>query len=196
MYKKYVKRILDISISIICIIILIPIYLIVAVLIKLIDKNQVFFTQARTGLKGKEFKILKFRTMKNGKVTKFGKFLRTTSIDELPQFFNVLKGDMSIVGPRPWVPDYYKNFNPKQKARVDVQPGLVGLAQINGRRNINVFKKINLDLNYVENVSFIKDLKIIIKSLKIIVAKENIGDVNDYVSNEIEELKRFNDSKL
>ena len=122
MYKKYTKRILDTIISIIVIILLIPVYLMIGALVKLIDKNPILFKQIRTGLNGKEFKILKFRTMKDGKPTKFGQFLRNTSLDETPQFINVLKGEMSIVGPRPWVPGYYENFNETQKCRVKVRP--------------------------------------------------------------------------
>lgn len=122
MYRKYIKRILDIIISFLCMIFLIPVYLIVAVSVLLIDKNKILFTQSRTGLNGKEFQILKFRTMKNGQVTKLGQFLRNTSLDEIPQFFNVLKGDMSLIGPRPWVPGYYENFNERQKNRVKVRP--------------------------------------------------------------------------
>lgn len=189
MYKKYTKRILDIIISFTLIALLTPLYILVAISIKLIDRNKIFFTQTRTGLNGHEFKIFKFRTMKNGKVTKLGQFLRNTSIDEIPQFFNVLKGDMSLVGPRPWVPDYYNNFNEIQKNRVHVNPGLVGLAQVNGRKEINIFQKIKLDLNYVENVNFLFDLKIIIKSLKIIVKKENIVNVNNYMYQEIKALE-------
>lgn len=128
MYKKYVKRVLDIIISLIVVILLIPVYILVGLLIKVIDKNKFLFTQNRTGLNGKEFKILKFRTMKNGKVTRFGQFLRNTSLDEIPQFFNVLKGEMSIVGPRPWVPGYYENFNERQKCRVRVRPRVSGLS--------------------------------------------------------------------
>lgn len=128
MYKYHIKRILDIIISIILIILLIPVYVIVAILIKLIDKNIIIFRQLRTGLNGKNFAILKFRTMKDGKVTKIGQFLRNTSIDEIPQFINVLKGEMSIVGPRPWVTGYYENFNEKQKARVKVRPRLSGVS--------------------------------------------------------------------
>lgn len=189
MYKKYIKRILDFIISLIAVILLTPVYLIVALLIKLIDKNKVLFKQSRTGLNGNDFQILKFRTMKNGKVTKLGQFLRTTSIDETPQFFNVLKGDMSLVGPRPWITDYYKNFNEKQKNRVHASPGLVGLAQVSGRRDIDVFRKINLDLKYVNNINFITDLKIIIKSLKVIISRENFVNANEYISREIEDLK-------
>lgn len=122
MYKKYIKRFLDIVISLSCIVLLLPIYLIIALLIKLIDNNKILFKQIRTGLNGTNFKIIKFRTMKNGKITKFGKLLRICSIDELPQLFNVLNGDMSLVGPRPWVSDYYENFNDEQKMRVLIRP--------------------------------------------------------------------------
>ena len=192
MYKKHIKRIIDIVVSLTIVILLIPAYLIVGALIKLIDKDKMIFTQTRTGLNGKEFKILKFRTMKNGKVTKLGQVLRNTSIDEIPQFINVLKGDMSLVGPRPWVPGYYENFNERQKTRVNVRPGLVGLAQVNGRKGINIFKKIEFDLYYVENLNLVLDLKIILKSLKVIVAKENPECVNGYVQREIEDLKVSN----
>ena len=122
MYRNYIKRILDIVIAFFAIVLLIPVYIVVAFLIKLIDKNKILFMQSRTGLNGKEFQILKFRTMKNGKVTKLGQFLRNTSLDETLQFINVLKGEMSIVGPRPWVPGYYEHFNERQKCRVKVRP--------------------------------------------------------------------------
>ena len=189
MYKYYIKRILDIIISLLCIIFLIPVYIVVGALIKIIDKEQILFMQSRTGLNGKEFKIYKFRTMKNKKVTKLGHFLRNTSIDELPQVFNVLEGNMSIIGPRPWVPEYYENFNKEQKKRVQVRPGLVGLAQVNGRRNINIFEKIEFDLEYVNNMSFVNDLKIILKSFRIMIEEESTIDVDNYITKEIEALK-------
>ena len=122
MYKKYIKRIFDIVISLFAIILLIPVYILLAFLIKLIDKNKILFMQSRTGLNGNEFQILKFRTMKNGNITKLGQLLRNTSLDEILQFINVLKGEMSIVGPRPWVPGYYEHFNDRQKQRVKVRP--------------------------------------------------------------------------
>lgn len=190
MYKKYIKRIIDIVISFIVLIILSPVYLFISILIKIIDKGPIIYKQIRTGKEGNVFKIYKFRTMKNGKATKLGKFLRLTSLDETPQFYNVLKGDMSIVGPRPWIPDYYENFNESQKERTGVKPGLVGLAQVNGRRKINIFDKINYDIKYVKKVSLWLDLKIIIRSLKIIVTKQNISsEPNSYIKNEIEMLK-------
>ena len=109
--------------------------------------------------------------MQEGRITRLGKFLRSTSLDEIPQFYNVLKGDMSIIGPRPWIPDYYERFNEKQKKRNIIKPGLVGLAQINGRKELDIFDKINYDLAYVEKLSFIEDIKILIKSFKIIIKK-------------------------
>ena len=111
MYKKYIKRIIDIIISIITLIIISPLLLIITVIIKVMDNGQIIYKQTRTGKNGKNFKIYKFKTMKCGKITKLGKFLRNTSLDELPQFVNVIKGDMSIIGPRPWIPEYYMRFN-------------------------------------------------------------------------------------
>lgn len=201
MYKKYIKRIIDIVISFIALITLIPVYLLIAILIKIIDNGPIIYKQMRTGKEGNTFKIYKFRTMKDGKVTKIGKFLRTTSLDEIPQFYNILKGDMSIVGPRPWIPDYYENFNENQKRRTKVKPGLVGLAQVNGRREINIFNKIDYDIKYIEKVSLWLDLKIIIRSLKIIITKQNISsEPNIYINHEIEMLKNqqkdFDDEKI
>ena len=201
MYKKFIKRIIDIVVSFIVVIILSPVYLLIAIIIKIIDNGPIMYKQIRTGKEGNTFQIYKFRTMKNGNVTKLGKFLRMTSLDEIPQFYNVLKGDMSIVGPRPWIPDYYENFNENQKERTEVKPGLVGLAQVNGRRKINVFDKINYDIKYVKKVSLWLDLKIIIRSLKIIVTKQNISnEPNSYIKNEIEMLKNqqkdYEDEKI
>ena len=192
LYIRYIKRVLDILISIICIVFLLPVYVIVAILIKIIDKDKILFMQNRTGLYGKEFKILKFKTMKNKQITKLGRFFRNTSIDELPQFFNVLKGDMSIIGPRPWIPEYYKNFNNEQKKRVEVRPGLVGLAQTNGRRKISIFEKIDLDLKYINNLSFTNDFIIFIKSFKTIFEEESAIDVDNYITKEIEALRDNN----
>ena len=145
--------------------------------------------QDRTGKKGNIFKIYKFRTMKNGKVTRIGKILRMTSLDELPQFYNVLKGEMSLVGPRPWIPAYYERFNEKQKQRTKVRPGLVGLAQINGRKEVDVFDKIKFDVQYVEKLSFWMDIKIIIRSLKVIISKQDVNLADQYINNELKELE-------
>jgi len=126
------------------------------------------------------------------RIQNYGKFLRKTSLDELPQFYNVLKGDMSIIGPRPWIPEYYENFNETQKKRVEVRPGIIGLAQIKGRRNIDVLKKIGYDINYIENINFLLDLKIFFQSIKVIISKEEFLNPNEYIYNEIEILKQNN----
>ena len=127
--------------------------------------------------------------MQDGRITRLGKFLRSTSLDEIPQFYNVLKGDMSIIGPRPWIPDYYERFNEKQKKRNIIKPGLVGLAQINGRKELDIFDKINYDLAYVEKLSFIEDIKILIKSFKIIIKKEDINVGKSYIQKELEKIE-------
>ena len=194
MYKKYIKRFIDIVISLIVLIVLSPIYLLIALLIKLIDKGSIFYKQNRTGKNGCIFKIYKFRTMQDGKITKLGSFLRSTSLDELPQFYNVLKGNMSLIGPRPWIPDYYERFNEKQKNRNIIRPGLVGLAQVNGRKELDVLDKINYDLFYVEKLSFIEDIKILIKSIKVIVKKEDIKLGTNYIQKELDKLESNNNS--
>ncbi len=189
MYKKYVKRFFDIIVSFFTLILLSPIYFVIGITIKIIDNGKIFYTQERTGENGNNFKIYKFKTMCNGCETKLGKFLRNTSLDELPQFYNVLKGDMSIVGPRPWITLYYENFDAYQKRRLETKPGIVGLAQVNGRRKISVFEKIDYDIEYVDNLNFILDIKIILRSLKVIIVKEESENSKDYIKNEIEMLK-------
>lgn len=189
MYKKYIKRLLDILFSLIFIIILFPLYLIIGLLILIVDRNRIIYKQIRTGKNGREFYIYKFSTYKNNNVTKFGKILRLLSLDELPQMFNILKGDMSFTGPRPWISNYYKNMNEKQKRRVEVLPGLTGLAQVNGRNDISIFDKIDFDLKYVDNVSFFLDLKIVFKTIKVIICKEDTNKVETNIQNEINILK-------
>lgn len=189
MYRNYIKKFFDVIISIFVLILLSPIFMIIAVIIKIFDRGPIIYEQDRTGKDNINFKIYKFRTMKNGKITKIGKFLRKTSLDELPQFFNILKGDMSIIGPRPWIPEYYANFNKVQKRRVDVKPGLIGLAQVNGRKNIDVFKKIEYDINYVENLSFLMDLKIFFRSFKVVITSGENDNNKNYIKKEIEMLK-------
>lgn len=189
-YNTIIKRLLDILISIIGIIILFPVFIIISLLILIIDKNNPLYIQKRTGLNGNNFNILKFQTYKYDEITKLGSFLRKTSIDELPQLFNVLIGEMSIVGPRPWIPDYYQRFNKEQKKRTTVRPGIVGLAQVNGRNRLNVFQKIEFDLEYVKKISFKLDLIIILKSFKVIISQEENGTSDVYIRNELMELER------
>lgn len=196
-----VKRIIDVLISIIALIVLAIPMIIVSILIKVEDGGPVIYKQLRMGKDLKPFYIYKFRTMKTARkelesdlsheqmVTKIGKILRATSIDELPQLLNVLKGEMSFIGPRPWIVEYYEWFTDEQKRRSDVRPGVTGLAQAEGRNGINIFKKINYDLEYVDNISLWYDLKILYKSVITVLKKSN-AEITEYgIKSEIDELK-------
>lgn len=177
MYKSFVKRILDIILSVLALIILSPVFIIAIILVHIKLGSPVFFKQARPGKNEKIFYIYKFRTMTDQKdangnllpdeirLTKFGQFLRSTSIDELPELFNILKGDMSVVGPRPLLVQYLDRYNEEQRHRHDVKPGLTGLAQINGRNVISWEEKFKYDLEYVKNITFIGDCKIILQTV-------------------------------
>lgn len=182
---KYVKRVLDILLSIILIIVLGIPMLIIAILIKKEDGGPVIFTQKRMGKDLKPFDIYKFRSMianraqLEGKLshdemtTKIGKFIRKTSLDELPQIFNVLKGEMSFIGPRPWILEYYDWLTTAQKKRNTVLPGISGLAQVRGRNGISIFRKIEYDLEYVNHFGPKYDLKILIETIKVILGKKD-----------------------
>ena len=195
---KYVKRLLDIIISLSALLVFsIPIILI-SIMIKKEDKGPVLFKQTRTGYKGKEFKLYKFRSMtidndvlnnkSENKLTKIGTFIRKTSLDELPQFINILKGDMSLIGPRPWIVEYYQNFTDEQKKRVDVLPGITGLAQAEGRNNISIFEKINYDLEYVNNYSLLMDIKVIFLTIKTVLSKTGVEISKSGIHEELKEL--------
>lgn len=187
MYAKYVKRPLDFILSLIAIIILSPLLLIVAILVRIKLGKPVIFKQQRPGKNEKIFTLYKFRTMtdkkdENGnllpdeqRLTKFGKALRSTSLDELPELWNILKGDMAIVGPRPLLVEYLPLYNEKQKLRHDVRPGLTGLAQISGRNAITWEEKFKDDLEYVNNITFIQDAKIILKTITKVFKREGIS---------------------
>ena len=190
-YNKYIKRILDIIFSILILVLLMPIIIIISIILK-IDGGKIIYRQKRTGRKTKEFYILKFRTMKNNKITKIGSILRKTSLDEIPQFINVLKGEMSIIGPRPWIIDYYKKMNKQQRRRLEVRPGITGLAQIHGRNNLSIYEKIEYDLIYIDNITFVNDLIIFIKSIKCVFVDDNKIDMNLYIKNELKQLSRKN----
>ncbi len=173
MYKRYIKRLLDIIISLAIIIVFSWLYLILILLIRFKLGTPVFFTQQRPGYKGKIFKIYKFRTMTDEvdehgnllpdeqRLNAFGKFIRSTSLDELPEFFNILIGDMSFVGPRPLLVRYLPYYTEEEMHRHDVRPGLTGLAQVNGRNALNWEERFKFDLEYVNDCSFIMDIKII-----------------------------------
>jgi len=187
MYKNYIKRILDFLLSGIVLIILAIPLIIVGLLIKVQLGSPILFRQKRPGKNGKIFEIIKFRTMNNTKdengnllpddlrLTKFGKFIRSTSIDELPELINILKGDMSIVGPRPLLVEYLDLYNEEQKHRHDVRPGLTGLAQVNGRNCITWETKFKYDIEYVNNITFVNDCKIILKTIEKVLLREGIN---------------------
>lgn len=173
MYAKYIKRPMDFCLSLCAILVLSPVLLILTVVGVFAMKGNPFFTQQRPGKDEKIFKLIKFRTMTcetdgEGKLlpdekrlTKYGKFLRSTSLDELPELINILKGDMSIVGPRPLLPEYLPYYTEEEKHRHDVRPGLTGLAQVNGRNAIDWDTKLTFDVEYVSDINFIEDVKII-----------------------------------
>lgn len=199
---KYVKRGIDLIMAVLLLIIFLIPMLIIAVLIKLDSKGPVLFKQKRTGLKGKVFNLYKFRSMvtdndvhdfsKGDQHTKVGNVLRKTSLDELPQIINILKGEMSFIGPRPWITDYYDNMNEKQRHRNDVLPGITGLAQAKGRNNISINEKINYDLEYVKNYSFRQDVKIVFLTIKTVLSKEGADAGKNTIQNELEDLKTQN----
>ncbi|WP_027879303.1 MULTISPECIES: sugar transferase [Mesoflavibacter] len=190
MYKSFFKRILDFTVSFIAIIVFSPIFMLVALLLLLNNKGSVFFFQKRPGKNEQIFKVVKFKTMtdkkdKNGnllpdadRLTNLGKFVRKTSLDELPQLINVLKGDMSLIGPRPLLPEYLPLYNNTQKRRHSVKPGITGWAQVNGRNAISWSKKFEYDVWYVDNMSFFLDLKIIALTISKVIKSEDINAKN------------------
>jgi undecaprenyl phosphate N,N'-diacetylbacillosamine 1-phosphate transferase len=186
-YRKFLKRPMDFILSLIAIIALSSVFLVVTVLVRVKLGSPVLFKQERPGLNEKIFIMYKFRTMTDEKdkkgnllpdsirLTRFGKFLRSTSLDELPELINIIKGDMSIIGPRPLLVQYLPLYNEHQKRRHEVRPGLSGLAQVNGRNAISWEEKFNYDVEYVDNINIIKDLKIIGLTIKKIIVREGIN---------------------
>lgn len=187
MYRKCFKRLLDIILSGIALVVLFPVLLIVAILVRTKLGSPVIFHQKRPGKDEKIFTLCKFRTMTDAKdengnllpddvrLTKFGKMLRSTSLDELPELWNIFKGDMSIVGPRPLLVKYLPLYNEEQRHRHDVRPGLTGLAQVNGRNALTWEKKFEYDVEYVQNVSLGMDIKIILGTVKAVLKKDGIS---------------------
>lgn len=188
MYKNYIKRFLDFFIALFVILLLSPIFIFLIIWIHFANKGDgVFFLQERLGKNNKLFKVIKFKTMRyefddNGnllpaeqRLTSIGKFVRSTSLDELPQLFNVLKGDMALIGPRPLLTRYLELYSPVQARRHEVRPGLTGWAQCNGRNDISWKRKFELDVWYVDHISFLLDLKIIFKTIKKVLKREGIS---------------------
>ena len=186
-YEKFIKRPQDFLCALLAIIVLSPVMLITAVLVRTKLGSPVIFKQERPGLNGKIFTLCKFRTMtdkrdENGellpddvRLTKFGKMLRSTSLDELPELFNILNGDMSVVGPRPLLVEYLPRYNAHQARRHEVRPGFTGLAQVNGRNSITWEEKFNWDVQYVDNISFLEDWRIVFRTVGTVLKREGIS---------------------
>ena len=188
MYKHFIKRLLDFTIVFCALLILWPILLLITIWLHFANKGAgAFFFQERPGKDERLFKVIKFKTMtderdENGKLlpdavrlTEVGRFVRSTSIDELPQLINVLKGDMALIGPRPLMPKYLPLYSPEQRRRHEVRPGITGWAQVNGRNNISWTKKFELDVWYVDHCSFALDVKIILMTIKKVLFREDIS---------------------
>ena len=186
-YEKYLKRLMDILLSAAGLILLSPVFLVTAVLVRLKLGSPVIFRQARPGRDGEIFHLYKFRSMTDARdvdgnllpdeirLTSFGKKLRASSLDELPELLNILRGDMSIVGPRPLLVKYLPLYNEEQRHRHDVRPGLTGWAQVNGRNSVTWEDKFRLDLWYVQNMSFLVDMKIILLTVRSVLRRDGIS---------------------
>lgn len=203
MYRKFIKRLLDIIISLTALVVLSPVLLLVAILVRCKLGSPVIFHQDRPGLHEKVFRLYKFRTMTDARdeqgnllsdevrLTKFGKLLRATSLDELPELWNILKGDMSLIGPRPLLVRYLPYYTEEERKRHDVRPGLTGLAQVNGRNALGWEGRFSFDIHYVEHVSFMLDLKIIRMTIEKVLkrsdtlsgAEQTVPDFDEYRRN-------------
>jgi undecaprenyl phosphate N,N'-diacetylbacillosamine 1-phosphate transferase len=187
MYRLLIKSIIDFCVSLVALIVLFPIIFGVAVLLFIANDGKLFFFQLRPGKNGQLFKIIKFKTMNDKKdgdgnllsdecrLTKIGQLIRKTSLDEIPQLINVLKGDMSLIGPRPLLPEYLPLYNEFQKRRHEVKPGITGWAQVNGRNAISWVQKFEYDVWYVDNLSFLLDFKILFLTIKKVFISEGIS---------------------
>lgn len=205
MYKRFLKKILDFMFAFIILVLLSPLMLIISLLIKLDSKGPVIFKQIRDGKNRKQFTLYKFRSMTcnndfydekvEDDVTKVGRILRKTSLDELPQLINILKGEMSFVGPRPWIVDYSKYFTKHQMRRLEVLPGITGLAQASGRNNLSITERIDIDVEYVEDISLWLDIYIILKTIKCVLKKEGFSNSKFAIHEELNILKNQNKRK-
>lgn len=190
MYKFFLKRIIDFLIALIGLIVLSPVFIVVMILLYFANQGKPFFFQARPGLNEKIFKIIKFKTMNDKKdsqgnylpdserLTPVGSFIRQTSLDELPQLINVLKGDMALIGPRPLLPQYLSLYSESQKRRHSIRPGITGWAQVNGRNAISWTKKFELDVWYVDHLSLVTDCRVVLLTLKKVIIREGINQAD------------------
>lgn len=204
LYKVFFKRLIDLVISLSILIILTPILILVAILLLINNEGKPFFFQYRPGKDGRVFKIIKFRTMNEKRdvhghllsdkerLTRLGNLIRKTSIDELPQLINVVKGEMSLIGPRPLLLEYMELYSAHEKRRHEVRPGITGWAQVNGRNSIDWKSKFNLDIYYVDNLTFMLDCKIFIMTLHRIIAPKDISIVP--VKRLVDEKREANES--
>ncbi len=201
-YEKYIKRPQDFCCALLALIVLSPVLLILAILVRVKLGSPVIFAQERPGREGKEFTLYKFRSMSNAKdkdgnllsdeerLGKFGKRLRATSLDELPELFNIIKGDMSLVGPRPLLVRYLPYYTERESHRHDVRPGLTGLAQINGRNNLDWEERLELDVKYVENISFVSDLKILFGTVKKVMYRSDVASGNQLMLKDLDDERK------
>lgn len=203
MYKNGIKRGLDLLLSFFAIVVLSPVLLVLAVLVRVKLGSPVLFRQERPGKDEKIFTLCKFRTMTDERgadgellpdavrLTKFGKFLRATSLDELPELFNILKGDMSLIGPRPLLVSYLPYYTEKEKKRHSVRPGLTGLAQVSGRNFLDWDKRLQKDVEYVENLSFKMDVKVLLLTIKTVLGhSEEVAEDTNAVEGNFAEIRR------
>jgi len=202
MYKKYIKRILDFVLSLAALVFLSPLFLLLVAIGTFKMHGNPFFTQERPGKDEKIFRLIKFRSMSNRKdkngnllpdekrITAYGEMIRKTSLDELPELLNILKGDMSIVGPRPLLVKYLPYYTEEERLRHTVRPGLTGLAQINGRNNLQWNPRLALDVEYVKNLSFVNDVKIVIQTIGKVFKREDVASIGNFQVLDLDEERR------
>lgn len=210
MYQNFTKRLLDIVLAVFLLVLTLPLSIILAILIKCESHGPVFFKQNRTGLNGENFKMRKFRSMtydndvrdlsKQDQATKIGTIMRALSLDEIPQLINIIEGDMSFIGPRPWIPEYYQHMTKKQRQRNNVRPGITGLAQAYGRNSLTIHEKISYDLEYVHDISLKEDIKIILITIRTLfktaVDEDTLQIGKNGIKDEIDTLRRQNTDGL
>lgn len=199
---RYIKRFFDIFSSLLALIVLSPLMLVLTIVGAFVMKGNPFFTQQRPGKDEKIFRLIKFRTMTNAKdkdgnllpdadrLTKYGEFLRNSSLDELPELFNIIKGDMSVIGPRPLLVQYLPYYTDREKHRHDVRPGLTGWAQVNGRNTVNWDQRFEYDVEYVESMNLIFDLKILLKTIQKVLVKSDVVVDSYEVEPNLDDVRR------
>jgi len=202
MYKYFFKRVFDFLLSLCALIVLSPFLIVFIIVGAIVMRGNPFFTQKRPGKDEKIFKLIKFRSMsnlkdKNGnllpdeqRITSYGEFIRKTSIDELPELFNIVKGDMAIVGPRPLLVKYLPYYTERERIRHTVRPGLTGLAQIRGRNNLDWDPRLASDVEYVENLSLINDIKIILATVVKVFRKEDVSSIGAFIVKDLDEERK------